>query len=208
MEYQCVRGDALPLIAHDSSLYESRMANTRKPNIPVKPEHATIRERAGKLCPEISSAEDVLRKFAAMITETLADLVAIDLVEDDGSIRRSLTLHVSAVVQDKIDAQRSSYPLNMTSAYGYPRVIKTGKSQFIPGVGHHLEFRLLSAMPPGFEDGIAVRSFICVPLVAHGRILGAVTVANTDRASVFVSEDLLLLEEITEMLAECLDRML
>jgi GAF domain-containing protein len=184
------------------------MANTRKPNPSAQPEHAAIRERAASLLSESTSVEDVLRMFAALITEKLADLVAIDLVEDDGSIRRSFTQHISASTEQKIVVHRQSYPLNMTSAYGYPRVIKTGKSQFIPGVGHHLEFRLLAALPQGYEDGVAVRSFICVPLIAHGRILGALTVANTDRSTFFASEDLVLLEEITQMLAECLDRML
>lgn len=160
------------------------------------------------LCAQSASAEELLSSFGKLAIEHLCDLFAVDLVEDDGSVKRYSTMHLSDGTAKQLATQRLEFPLSKTASYGYPRVIKTGKSQFIPGVGQHLAFRLLSAAKPDDQAVATVRSFICTPLVAHDRTLGALTVANTDRTNAFTADDLLLLEDICQMLAECLDRLL
>jgi GAF domain-containing protein len=54
-------------------------------------------------------------------------------------------------------------------------------------------------------DGLAVRSYICVPLIAHGRTLGALTAMITDHKRLFTSDDLVTLEDIATKIAETLD---
>jgi len=172
------------------------------------PQHAALREAVARLCQEGHAMQHVLTEFARLVLERVSDLVSIDLVEDDGSIRRYLTLHADESVAAKLSTDRKEYPLSPTASYGYPRVIKTGKSQFIPGVTPHQAYRLLSSAKPETQSGLTVRSFICVPLVAHGRTLGAITVANTEKTAVFTADDLLLLEELADLLADCLDSLL
>lgn len=171
------------------------------------PEHAPIRARASRICTEARNPDGLLQDFAHLLLEHLCDLVAIDLVEDDGSIKRRCTRHLTITSSDHLAAQREQYPLNPTAAYGYPRVIKTGKSQFIPAVAPRIADRLLSS-PSTLTETTVVRSYICAPLIAHGRILGAMTVANTERTTFFSADDLLLVEELCSLLAMRLDGLL
>jgi GAF domain-containing protein len=181
------------------------LTDSNNPYRSLSPEHEALRQLASGICANNSSPIAALRSFGRLILEYLADLFAVDLVEDDGSIKRYVTIHVDSKKQERFTVQRDEHPVSKTSAYGYPRVIKTGKSQFIPGVTVNLAYRLLSSAPIDEDKPVPVRSFICFPLIAHGRTLGAVSVANTDRNGVFSADDLLLLEEIGKLIAQCLD---
>ena len=182
--------------------------HNRVPYRSVLPEHAILRERIARACAEAPRVDDLLLDVGGIVLEILADLFAVDLVEDDGTIQRRLTLHGSAQVAAQLDRNRRQYPLHNTASYGYPRVIKTGKSQFIPGVTPRIADRLLHGAGASAEQPVTVRSFICVPMLAHGRILGALTLANVERPAFFSADDLLISEEIAEMLASCVDKLL
>jgi GAF domain-containing protein len=182
--------------------------DNRAPNQSALPEHAIIREQAAHACAKAKGSDDLLLEFGQVLLKHVCDLFAVDLVEDDGSIRRWCTLHLSMTNRDSLTEHRNEHPLSHTASYGYPRVIKTGKSQFIPAVAPRIADRLLSSSDGTADSSITVRSFICAPLIAHGRILGAVSVANTERTTFFNADDLLLVEELCEMLAEHLDPLL
>jgi GAF domain-containing protein len=170
--------------------------------------HATkVRERIAMVCSEVSDIKGLLKGIADIIIDHFSDAFAIDLVEDDGTVRRYITSHIDHETQVKIEELRDRYPLPSTAAYGYPRVIKTGKSQFIPGVSPRIVPRLFADRDGKNESGEfpMVRSFICVPLIAYGRTLGALTVTRSDRTNPFTSGDLLLIEDLAPVMAKCLD---
>ncbi len=164
-------------------------------------EIAAASQNLGPVDPLFSDVVEVILKY-------LADSASIDLVEDDGSITRAITRHVDLQKQEVLIHQRNINPLPATASYGYPRVIKTGKSQFIPGVSERVVNRLFPNEEPEAQlvlDGLGVRSFICVPLIARGRTLGALTVLTTGKSRLLNSDDLRLIEEIAVLIAESLD---
>ena len=149
----------------------------------------------------------MLEAILDVILSRLADGASIDLIEDDGTILHVVTRHRNLPIQAKLEKYRKDHPLPVRASYGYPRVIRTGKSQFIPGV----TARLYNRLYPDFtsetgEQLIPVRSYICVPLVSNGRTLGALTVKLTDQSRLFSRDDLLLFEEIAAIMAHFLDR--
>lgn len=160
-------------------------------------------------CQSQGSADHLFSEVVEIILKYLADSASIDLVEDNGLITRALTRHVDTQKQKILINQRNINPLPATASYGYPRVIKTGKAQFIPGVSERVGNRLFPNEEPKAQlilDGLGVRSFICVPLIARGRTLGALTVLTTGKSRLLDSDDLLLIEEIALHIAESLDR--
>lgn len=150
------------------------------------------------------SPELMLESILAILITEIVDSASLDLVQDDGSLLRVLTRHIDGEKERVLVQQRSQNPLPMTSSYGYPRVIKTGKSQFIPGVSERVAGRLFPVADLVL-DGVAIRSYICVPLVARGHVLGALTLLVTGNGRSFDGEDLLFFEELARTIAESLD---
>jgi GAF domain-containing protein len=147
--------------------------------------------------------QHLLSSTLEILVKHLADSASIDLVEDDGSITHAMTRDNDGHRQDLLSNHRDGHPLPLTSSYGYPRVIKTGKSQFIPGVSERIAGRLFPQ--PEAElvlDGLIVRSFICVPLIARQHTLGALTLLTVGTNRTLDSDDLLLAEEIATLIAE------
>ncbi|GEM_PF-2451225 len=186
------------------------MANSKTDRNHRAAEREIVRQEVAAACKTESRIADVFARALESILEHLADSASIDLVEDDGTIARAITRHTDSRMEEVLAKYRSEHPLPLTASYGYPRVIKTGKAQFIPGVNDRIGSRLFSPAGSEFEaqlvvDGISVRSFICVPLVARGRVLGALTVLTTGKNRLLMSDDLLLFEELAELLGETLD---
>ena len=156
-------------------------------------------------CDSQCAPGELLEVMSHALIPAVADAIAVDLVDDDGSIVRIVTRHIDDAKQEALIKHRDSDPLPLTSSYGYPRVIKTGKPQFIPGVSERLADRLF----PGAQkklDGMLIRSYICVPIVTNGRTLGALTVITTDPKHALTGDDLASLEAIADKIAEALDK--
>ncbi|HET6402697.1 MAG TPA: GAF domain-containing protein [Candidatus Kapabacteria bacterium] len=158
-------------------------------------------------CQHDGNVHDLFSLSLGILLKHLADSGSIDLVEDDGSITRAMTRDNNGEQQEMLTNHRDGHPMPLTASYGYPRVIKTGKSQFIPGVSERIASRLFP-LPPEAElvlDGLLVRSFICVPLIARGHTLGALTLLTTNGNRTLDSDDLLVIEEIAILIAVALD---
>jgi signal transduction histidine kinase len=119
------------------------------------------------------------------VVERLADWCAIDLLDDAGQIRRLTVAHrdplkaaLGADLPDRL-------PPDSVETYGAPNVLRTGRSEL------HAEIA-------------GERSLMCVPLIARGRVLGAITFASDGRRR-FTPEDLGEAEELARRAAIAVD---
>lgn len=133
--------------------------------------------------------EHTLKTLAALLTPFLADFCAVDIVDEQGTLSRVAAVHAGA--SDSHVADLASIPEVWT---GSPlHVLKAEEPSFIG-----------DATAPGDRDAISadvVRSFgftsyMCVPLIAHARAVGTLTLANTVSQRSFTREDLLLAEDV------------
>src|SRR5262249_44432789 len=64
--------------------------------------------------------------------------------------------------------------------HGYPHVIRTGRAELIADVSDAVVDEMRASAPDREMIGkLELRSNLCVPLKAHGRILGAISFATT-----------------------------
>jgi PAS domain S-box-containing protein len=136
-------------------------------------------------------SEHALRTLARLSVPYLADYCAFDVVTHDGSVARIATAHVlpeKAQIADDVQAGDSE-----AAAPSSPqRVIETRTVSFIPNVTDEM----LVANARGDEKRLArarslgLVSFMCVPMVAHDRALGAMTLANAESGRRFSDGDL------------------
>ncbi|WP_025414818.1 GAF domain-containing protein [Gemmatirosa kalamazoonensis] len=136
---------------------------------------------------------------------TLADWAMVDLLADDDTLRRVAAVHVEP---DRMEAAREvvRWPSEPTWAYGAPAVVRSGE----PQVATEIPTPLAAALARVPErraalEALGLRSYLCVPLRARGRTLGALTLVRGDGAPGYTHADLPLAGELAARAALALD---
>ena len=162
----------------------------------------TARERAARLAEAsrlLASSldyETTLCSVAQAVVPTLGDWCAVDILLDDGTTRRLASRHSDPEKARWAEELADSYQPSPDSPVGVHNVLRTGKPEFHPRITDELLVQIAT------DDGhlallrrVGFHSAIVVPLVARGRILGAITLACGsercfDEADLHVAEDL------------------
>ena len=145
---------------------------------------------------------ETLERLAAVAVPTLGDLCLIDVVGEDGRLRRSAARHADPGRQPLVDELRRNYPPDPDGHHPSVAVIRTGRSswsatmddEFLRATSrdeHH--FRLTKDL--GFT------SYMSVPLISDGAALGAVTLVSAGSGRRFGPDDLALAEELADQVA-------
>ncbi len=94
---------------------------------------------------------------------------------------------------------RQSYPFDLQAATGIGRVLRTGEPLLVPEVGNDfLEAGTASPEARAMLEEMGLRSYLAVPMRAHGAVIGAMAFGFTDRSDRrFVESDL----RVADMLA-------
>ena len=143
--------------------------------------------------------EQMLDAVAAMAVPTLADWCAVDIVQEDGEIARMAVAHVDP---GRVDLARKRYE-DPAAPYSVTQVIRTGTPAMISEItddmvvasarGDQERIRLLRSL--GLE------SYICVPLQAGGRTVGALTLAMAESNRHYTDDMLRFAEDVASRVA-------
>ena len=150
--------------------------------------------------------ERVLAALARHCVPFLADYASVDLVTEEGEIRRVETAHVDPAKEDIVREVWRRYPFRMDDAVGVPEVIRSGRPVLVPSFSRaaveafardatHL--RMLSTLAP--------RSYICVPLTARGRTFGALSIVRSDSGRTYDTDDLATAAELARRAGTAVD---
>ncbi len=150
--------------------------------------------------------EQTLRTLSAAATPVIADYCAVDVVDEDGMLMPVATQHVNP---DKIPLAR-----DVRANYEDPQtptspqfVARTGVPAFVPRVSDEM----LVAAAQGNADrlekmrSLGLVSYLCVPMVANDRVLGVLTLANTESSRQFGNDDLRLALDVASRAALAID---
>jgi PAS domain S-box-containing protein len=145
--------------------------------------------------------ETTLANVPRLAVPTLADWCVVDRFEPDGTVRRVGAAHVDPA---KAELLRAVEPPR-----GYRRVVADGQALLLTEVD---ETRLREAArdEAHLEQLRELRpsALICVPLVARGRTLGAITLAASETTPAYGAEELALAEELGRRAALAVDNAL
>jgi K+-sensing histidine kinase KdpD len=136
----------------------------------------------------------------------IADWCGVDVVGDDGRIRRLALAHSDPETERRAREVSRRFPINPAAETGAYAVTRTGRSILIPDVTDEL----LTAIATGEEQlhlllKASIRSYMCVPLNAHGHTLGALTLVTADSGRRFGTADLVLAEDLASRAAIAVD---
>ncbi|HEY8369247.1 MAG TPA: PAS domain-containing protein, partial [Thermodesulfobacteriota bacterium] len=193
-------------------LYDERGAPYAVCGIETDITERTRTEAALRLLDRTSAAlgssldyETTLALIARLAVPDLADWCVIDLAEPDGRFRAVAMTHREAEKATRLK-ELADHPPAPEGAYPAAHVIRTGRPELLPVVpdgwigtvsGCVEHRRILEA--------VGVRSFLCVPLVARGRALGALSLVISESERRYTEADLPVAEELGRRAALAVD---
>lgn len=151
--------------------------------------------------------ETTLAQVAQIVVPFLADWCEVHSLEEGGQIRCLAVAHVDPVkVQWARELQRR-YPPSPDVPYGVSQVLRTGKSELFSEIPDALlvdaargDTELLSILRT-----VGLSSAMVVPMIARGRVLGAINFVAAESGRHYEAADVALAEELARRAALAVD---
>jgi len=150
--------------------------------------------------------ETTLENVAHLVVPRFADWCAVDLIDDDGAIRRLAVVHKDP---DKIEwaiRSRDVWAPTADEPEGTGRVVRTGESVLYRRISDQLLAQ--TARSPGQLEvlrNLGMASAIVVPLKARQRTLGSLMLVSSDPEQLYDDEDLDFAEHLAKRAATAVD---
>ena len=134
--------------------------------------------------------ERTLEHVARLAVPSLADWCAVDLLDDGGHVDRVVLAHVDPTKEAAGKELQRRYPPDLDRDEGMGRVLRTGEPVLYPEITDALiDAAGLDAEHARLLREIGMRSLLIVPLRAHSRILGLLTLVTAESGRAFADDD-------------------
>ncbi|HEY9225603.1 MAG TPA: ATP-binding protein, partial [Gemmatimonadaceae bacterium] len=150
----------------------------------------------------------LLTDLARYCVPTMADYCTIHIADDDGTLRRVETAHRYPEKQESVRALVNRYQYRLDGPGEVPGVIRSQQPLIIPRLDAESIKAVADEETAKLLDEIGPRSFLCVPLIARGRPLGAISFTMTDSGRTFYPADLDFAMELARRTAVAVDNAL
>ena len=168
-------------------------------------ERTAFMSEASNLLAASLDYETTLAAVANLAVPKIGDWCAVDICNDDGTLARLAVAHVDPA---KVQFARSlGWYADASEPASAASVIRTSKPVLIPAITDQM---IEAAVRGNAEQLRLIRqlgllSYICVPLIAHGRTLGALTLATSESERQYTDDDLHFAERIAHRAALAVD---
>lgn len=145
-----------------------------------------------------------LVNLVRMSVPQVAELSVGFILREDGIVRRLEVAHLDPALEQQVWDHLSQAPIDPARGDPVASVLRTGESLLIPEISD--EWLRESGREPHYAkilDDLGIRSAMIVPLLARGRVLGAVTFGSHTRT--YAKEDLEFAEALCRRAALAID---
>lgn len=160
---------------------------------------------AGRIMAGSLGYVDRLAGIARLVVPLLADWCAVQLVEE-GQPAQMAVAHVDPAKAVLVGELLQRYPAAGALAASLSRVLQSGQAELMPNID---EASLRAAVSEDDHwqklQAVGMRSVLLVPLVARGRLLGAMTCVWAGSGRLYGPADLVLAEELARRAALAVD---
>jgi PAS domain S-box-containing protein len=157
--------------------------------------NATRRERflaeAGELLASSLDMEETLDTVARLAVPALADWCAVDLLDEDGALRRVALAHVDPEKLALGHELHDRFPPDLDAPDGPGLVLREGRPQLIAEIPDELLVQVI-ADPEHLRllREIGLHSVVLAPMIAREGTLGVLTLGTSDSGRTFTEDDL------------------
>jgi signal transduction histidine kinase/CHASE1-domain containing sensor protein len=150
--------------------------------------------------------EATLARVAQMAVPSFADWAAVDTLEESGKIRRLAVAHVDSERVKWARQMADEFPPEPSAPTGVPAVLRSGQSELHPEVTPEmLRMANLSEVQMNLAKQLQLHSIIIVPMIARGKIFGALSFVWGESNNTYDQDDLRIAEELAERAALAID---
>ena len=150
--------------------------------------------------------QSTLQNLARVVVPWLADWYTVDLVTEAGALERVSVHHPDPARVALANDLFTRYPPPRSDDRGVWHVFDTGKPEWLAEITDEL-------LEQGAQDaehleilrGLGLRSYICVPLVARGRTIGALTLVRAKSGRPYKPSDVALAIDVGRRAAAAVD---
>ena len=150
--------------------------------------------------------ETTLATVAGMSLPYLGAWCIVDVLTEEGDIRRLAVLHPDPTKQALARVLHERYPPRPGDLIGVPRVIRSGRPELVFDVPDAaLAAAAHDAAHLDLLRALGTRAYVIVPMVARGRTLGAITFVTADDTRRFGDLDVVIAEDLARRAAMAVD---
>jgi PAS domain S-box-containing protein len=172
----------------------------------------TTRERdlfflleASRLLAGSLDVETTLETVARLSLPHLGSWCMVDLLEGD-HMRRLAIIHPDPAQQSLAEQLREGWPPLRDDPLGVPSAVRTGRSEVVfPVTDQMLIAAARSPRNLAILRALEIGSFMTIPLLARGEVLGAITYVSPNHGDSFTELDLVLGEDLAARIATTID---
>jgi PAS domain S-box-containing protein len=144
---------------------------------------------------------------AKLAVPYLADWCVVYMIQRDGAVRRLAMEHLDPDRDDLAKIIDEEFAMNLSAAEGVPKVLRSGVAELHPEATAELLASDVYESPRLAEliRPLGVTSWMCVPIAARGRVLGAISFISTDSGRRYGGRDLELAEDLGRRASTAVD---
>lgn len=151
--------------------------------------------------------EQTIQEVASTAVPGFADWCTVDLIDDHDKLQLLAVAHVDPAKAQLAWNLRETYPPDPEALNGVPNVVRTGESELFSSIPQELLDRATDGSPE-LADLIKLlhlTSAMTVPLIARGRVLGAMSFIWGESDRHYDQADLAIAEELARRAAIAID---
>src|SRR4051812_19035318 len=147
-----------------------------------------------------------LERIVSLAVPEVADWAFVELLQPDGSIARVGWDQAAPSLDEIARAYDRRYPLDPDAPAGSPAVIRTGEPELVEAIPEDF-YAQVTADDEQLEilRGMGFRSYVIVPLIARGRVIGDLALAYSTSGRHYGIEDLEMLRALADACAMAID---
>jgi PAS domain S-box-containing protein len=158
--------------------------------------------RATELLGSSLDYEETIRRVAELAVPRIADYCIAEVADEAGVAHSLGVAHVDPAKVELAREIQERYPSAADSARGSAAVMRTGKPDMMTDVPEELLVAgAIDADHLALLRALEIHSYICVPLLAGGEVLGTLTFVGAESGRRYGPDDLAVAESIAERAA-------
>jgi PAS domain S-box-containing protein len=146
-----------------------------------------------------------LRSVADLAVRQIADWCAVDMLDEDGRLHQLAISHADPRKRAFAEELQERYPPTRETS-PTTRVIETGKTELVPEISEEMIKALaVDDLHLQIVRELGLKSYLCVPLEARGRRIGAITFVAAESGRRLDEHDRWLAEELARRAGTAID---
>lgn len=149
-----------------------------------------------------------LQEIAQLIVPALADYCRIAILDERQQIKDIAVNHIDPAQLTLVRELYQQYKDHASSTYGLQRLLETGRPELISRVPESALLDHAGQQNPellAIVNALGLQSYMGTPLIARGKVIGAITFSSTQPQRHYTHDDLAFAQELARRIAITLD---